>query len=728
MSRLLYRVARWAVRHRRLVLLSWALIAAAAIATGALGGATVSNSFSIPGTQSQQVTDLLTKKLPKLSGGQAQVVFTTPRERITALSYEKAINISVDRLSNIRGVESASNPFETKALSQDGHVALGSVQFRGAAGDVSQSTLDAVSAAVRPAQAAGVQVEFSGSVYPGYQPPPSELPEIIGLLAAFLILLITLGSLVAAGLPIMTALIGVVTALTSVLAIGTLVDLSSASTAVTLMLGLSCGIDYGLFIVSRHRTQLLAGQQPEESIAIAVGTAGSAVVFAGATVIVALAGVSVLGIPFLTVMGLSAAGGVLIAVLIAVTLIPALLGFAGPRAAKFLPVPGLRQRAERVARRAVTAPEANGGGAWARFVVRFRIPVLVAGSALLVLAALPITTMKLGLPTAETQPTSSTARQAYDITSKSFGTGFNGSLLVTAEGVTTPAQAQPAVDALSKLQDVKAAAISTVDHSIAVITVVPNSGPNSAATADLVTAIRADHARLERLAGSTRVLVGGLTASNIDVSNKVGAATPIFLVVIIGIAFILLTFAFRTILVPLKSIAGFLLSVGAAMGVQVAVFQWGWGSNLLGITPGHIISFIPVLMLAIIFGLSADYEIFVVSRIKERFTQVGDAKAAVIRGTALSARVVSAAALIMTTVFATFIVNPDPTLKAVGFSFALGVFIDAFVVRLTLVPAFMAIVGGRIWYHPRWFAEFVPDPDLEGEKLIDWKERQLAHA
>lgn len=728
MSSLLYRIARWSVRRRLVVLLAWLLIAVAAISLGALSGGKVGNSFSIPGTQSQEVSDLLAEKLPALSGGQAQVVFDTPGRAIAAPAYRTAIAASVERLAAVQGVEAATDPFQTQALSRDGHVALGSVQFRGNPGDVSDATLAGVTEAVKPAQEAGVKVEFAGSVYPGYQPPPSELPEVIGLIVAFLILLVTLGSLIAAGLPIATALIGVAVALTGVLAVGTVVDLSSASVAVTLMLGLSCGIDYGLFIVSRHRGQLIAGMDPDESIALAVGTAGSAVVFAGATVVVALAGVAVLGIPFLTVMGLAAAGAVLIAVLIAVTLLPALLGFAGGRMARFLPVPRVRQRAERVARRAASNPEGNAGGAWARFVVRFRVPVLIVGSGLLILAALPITTMKLGLPTAETQPTSSTARQAYDITTASFGAGFNGTLLVTVEGVRDAAQVRPAVDAIERLDDVAAASIGVVQNGTALISVIPDSGPNSAATEDLVTALRQRHATFERLSDSPRVLVGGLTASNIDVSDKVGSAIPIFLAVIIGIAFVLLTFAFRTILVPLKSIAGFLLSVGAAMGVQVAVFQWGWGSDLLGITPGRIISFIPVLMLAIIFGLSSDYEIFVVSRVKERFTRTGDATEAVIRGTALSARVVTAAALIMTTVFAAFIVNPDSTLKAVGFSFALGVFIDAFVVRLTLVPAFMAIVGSRIWYHPRWFAKYVPDPDIEGERLARADHRPVVHA
>lgn len=494
------------------------------------------------------------------------------------------------------------------------------------------------------------------------------------------------------------------------------VDLSSPATAVTLMLGLSCGIDYGLFIVSRHRGQLLGGMAVEESIARAVGTAGSAVVFAGATVLIALAGIAVLGIPFLTALGLAAAGAVFLAVVLAVTLLPALLAFAGERVARTSRLPGFGARAERVARRGAEDPESTLGGAWARFVVRRRVPVLLSGVALLGLLAVPVASLELGLPTAETQPTSNTARQAYDLTSRAFGAGSNGALLVTATEIRTPEQVQPTVDALAAMPDVAAASVASITNELAIITVIPTSGPNDPGTRDLVDAIRDDRDRLQDLGSSPSVLVGGITASNIDVSEKVFDALPVFLLVIVVVAMLLLTFAFRTFWVPLKSVVGFLLSLGAALGATVAVFQWGWGADVLGVTPGPIVTFLPVLMLAIVFGLSADYEIFVVSRIKEQYALTGDARTAVVRGTALSARVVTAAALVMVTIFAAFLAAPEPTLKAFGFSFAMGVLIDAFVVRLTLVPAFMALVGDRIWDNPAWFAR-LPKADIEGERL-----------
>jgi len=482
------------------------------------------------------------------------------------------------------------------------------------------------------------------------------------------------------------------------------------------MLGLSCGIDYGLFILSRHRTNLLNGMTPEESVPLAMGTAGSSVVFAALTVIIALCGLTVAGIPFLTVMGLAAAASVTVALLIALTLLPAMLGFAGPKVARFTRLPLLGARAERVARRSAANPDSSAGAGWARFVVRHRVPVLIGGIALLGVLAIPATQIHLGLPSGASQAKDNTQRKAYDLTTDGFGAGFNGALLIVAQDVSSPADTQQIAGALTKLPDVAKVTPVTTQNGISLIKLIPKSGPGDSATTALVHTIRDDRAAIEGQTGA-HILVGGTTASNIDVSAKLSSALPIFLVVVVGLAFILLTFAFRTILVPVKSILGFLLSMAAALGAQVAMFQWGWGEHIFGITPAATISFLPIIMLAIIFGLSSDYEVFVVSRIKEEYTTNGDARRAVQRGTGLSARVVTAAALIMFSIFVAFMFTNDPTIKAIGFSFAAGVFLDAFVVRLTLVPAVMAIVGSRIWYHPRWFARYVPDPDIEGQRL-----------
>ncbi|WP_327350635.1 MMPL family transporter [Streptomyces sp. NBC_01304] len=717
MSLYLFRLARWAFRRRWLVLGLWVLAAVAAITLSVVGGGKTDNTFTVPGTESQQATDLLKKKLPALGGGQTQVVFATKgATKVTDPAYKAGIEASIAKLKTVPQVGLVSDPFESKAVSKSGNVALGSVQFTAAPTDVKAETLDAVKAAVAPAQDAGVQVEYSGSVYPGWQLKVSEAPEMIGLLVAFVILTITFGAFVAAGLPILTAIIGIVVTLMSITALASVMTIASTSTTVAMMLGLSCGIDYGLFILARHRNNLLTGMKTEDSVALAAGTAGSSVVFAGLTVIIALCGLAVAGIPFLTVMGVAAAGAVLVAVLIALTLMPAMLGFAGNKVAKFISSPLRPGHHEKVATIAATEPEHTFGAAWARFVVRFRVPVLILGVALLGVLALPALKMDLGLPSGSSKPKHDTARKAYDLTTANFGPGFNGALLVVADGIPDAAAAAPVVGQLSKIPGVVSAAPMAAANDVAVIRVIPSTGPNDEATTDLVHRIRDNRTVIAGDTGAT-LMVGGTTASNIDVSGKLSSALPVFLIVVVGLAFILLTLAFRTILVPLKSIVGFLLSVAAAFGMQVAMFQWGWGEKLLGITPSQTISFLPIIMLAIIFGLSSDYEVFVVSRIKEEFTKSGDARHAVEHGTGLSARVVTAAALIMFSIFVAFMFTDDPIVKAIGFSFAAGVFLDAFVVRLTLVPAVMAIIGTKIWYHPKWYAKYVPDLDIEGDKL-----------
>lgn len=723
MSTFLYRLAHAAYRRRRLVLVLWLVAAVAAIAAAQVSGGKTDDNFTIPGTESQNAANVLSAKLPAFSGGQSSVVFATAHGsggkagvKITDPAQKAAIGSAMAKVKTVPQVSSVTDPFTGKLVSDDGTVGLGQVQWSAKATDVKDANLDALKAAMKPVQAAGVQVEYSGSVYPGWRTPISEAPELVGLVIAFVILMITFGAFAAAGMPILSAIIGVVTTLMGITAVASVITIASASTTVALMLGLSCGIDYGLFILSRHRTNLLNGMTPEESVPLAVGTAGSSVVFAALTVVIALCGLTVVGIPFLTVMGLAAAASVTVALLIALTLLPAVLGFAGMRVAHFTRLPLLGARSERVARRSAADPDSTAGAGWARFVVRHRVLVLIAGVVLLGALAIPAADIRLGLPSGASKPTSDTQRKAYDLTTEAFGAGFNGALLVVAENADSPSDAQLIAKRLATVPDVAKVTPLAAQNDVALIRVVPHSGPNDQATADLVHKLRDERASLEAGTG-THILVGGTTASNIDVSSKLSSALPVFLIAVVGLAFVLLTFAFRTILVPVKSILGFLLSMAAALGAQVAIFQWGWGRHIFGITPTETISFLPIIMLAIIFGLSSDYEVFVVSRVKEEYTKNGEARRAVRRGTGLSARVVTAAALIMFSIFVAFMVTKDPTIKAIGFSFAVGVFLDAFVVRLTLVPAVMAIVGARIWYHPRWFARRVPDPDIEGHRL-----------
>ena len=724
MSTYLYRLARWCYGHRRIVLAGWLLVVIVVVTLSVLGKGTENNNITIPGTESQHVSDVLKDKIPAFSGAQTQVVITSSGSPgVTSKAYAAGIGAAVRQMGHVAQVARVTNPVQTKSISPDGQEALATVLWDTSASNVDNSSVAALQAAASPAQAAGLHVAFGGQVYSGSNPKISELPEIIGILIALVILLITFGAVTAAVLPILSAIIGVAIVITGTTALAAVASIATVSTTVALMLGLSTGIDYGLLILSRHRSQLLAGRPVEESVATAAGTAGSSVVFAGATVMVALAGLSVVGIPFLRTMGLIAAGAVLISVLIALTLLPALLGFAGENVTHFIgPRRSQRRdghtgRPERSARLAVAQPDRTAGARWARFVSRFRWPVLIAGVGVALIIAIPALSIHQGLPSGASEPTSSTARQAYDLTTEHFGAGFNGPLLAVASPVASE-QAVTAITArLAGVPGVLSAKPSAFAHGTAVIQVIPKTGPNDKATTSLVNRIRSE--RLQ-LAGpdAKSLLVGGSTASNIDVSSKLSSALPLFLLVIVGLAFILLTFAFRTILVPLKSILGFLLSIAAALGAEVAVFQWGWLSGLLGTTPSPVtLSYLPTILIAIIFGLSSDYEVFVVSRIKEDFTKTGDARGAVVRGTGVSVRVVSAAALIMFSIFVAFLTNPVSAVKPIAISFAVGVAIDAFLVRQTLVPAVMSIVGARLWYHPKWFGKYVPDPDIEGDQL-----------
>ncbi|QVI28238.1 MMPL family transporter [Mycolicibacterium neoaurum] len=719
MSRFLFAVGGFSFRRRRLVLGAWlvVLIGAAAAFVGFRGEP--SDNFTIPGTESQRAVEQLQTRLPAYSGAQTQITFAAPEGRVVSdPGLGPALERAMAGLGSIPDIAVAAGPGQTGQVSPDGRVALGTVAWRAPIGEVSDSALTALEDAMKPAEDAGLQVEYSGAVFPGYKVAVPHLPEIIGISVAFLVLLITFGSVVAAGLPILTAAVGVGIGALGIFISAAVVDMPTAALSLALMLGLSCGIDYALFILNRYRTNLLLLRPREEAAALAAGTAGGSVVFAALTVVIALCGLGVVGIPFLTYMGVAAAVSVFIAMLIALTLLPALFGFAGGKVAKFIEPPLQPGRPKEVAQVAAYTPQRTLGAAWARFVVRFRAPLLIAGSAVLIIIGLPALGMHLGLPSGASQPESNTSRQAYDLTAEHLGPGFNGPLLVVADisRATDPNAAQTIAANIDREPGVVAAAPAGGDQRTALIQVIPETGPNDTATADLVKKIRADRDAIQAGTGAT-FLVGGNTASNIDTSDKLASALPIFVVVVVGLAFILLTIAFRAALVPLTSIVGFLLSVFAAMGVQVAVFQWGWGASLLGITPGETISFLPIIVLAIIFGLSSDYEVFVVSRIKEEVGRTGEAIDAVRSGLGLSARVVTAAALIMFGVFIAFVAGNDPIIKSVGLTLAVGVFLDAFVVRLTLIPAVMAILGDRMWAHSRWFDRYVPDLDIEGTKL-----------
>ncbi len=719
MSRYLFALGQVVVRRRSWVLVIWVALLAAVI-TFALGaGGKTNDNFTVPGTESQDAVSVLQQRMPAYSGAQMQVVFATPgAKKVTDGQVTDRIEQVMSDLKRLPQVSTVVDPFQAQAVSPDQHVALGSVQFSVSAGDVDETTLDAVTRVAETVRHDGIEVEFAGAVYPGSAAEIPHSPEGLGIAAAFVVLLITFGAVVAAGLPIITALVGVGIGLTGILGVAAFVDVPSAATSLALMLGLSCGIDYALFILSRHRHHVVLGMTAAESIPLAIGTAGSSVVFAAVTVIIALCGLTVAGIPFLTVMGLTAAGAVLVAMLVALTLLPALLAYAGGSVATFIKPPLQPGKPEEVARIASYEPERTCGHAWGRFVTRFRIPLLVLGVAVLGVLAIPTLRMDLGLPNGASQPESSTAHKASELVSGSFGDGFNGPLLVVADlsDATTSDAAHTLMTRIQQEPNVAAVEPAASANKLVLIQVVPKTGPADSATTDLVNRLRDDRADIESDTGA-RYLVGGTTAANIDTSERLGAALPVFLVVVVGLALALLTIAFRTVLVPVSSVAGFILSVFAALGVQVAVFQWGWSGSLFDVTKAQTLSFLPIITLAIIFGLSSDYQIFVVSRIKEEYTRTGDAVRSVQNGVAHSARVVTAAALIMFAVFVAFTTVDNPIVKPLAFTLAVGVLLDAFVVRLTLVPAVMALVGDRMWYHPHWFGRYVPDLDIEGAEI-----------
>ncbi|MCW2540574.1 MAG: rane transporter [Frankiales bacterium] len=720
MARYLYRLARGSFRHRRLVLAVWLL---ALILLG-LGASTLSkpssDKFSIPGIEAQKAIDLLGQKFPTVSadGAQALVVFQAPSGQILDTPADRtAIAAAVTKLGTLPSVSSVSDPFAAKAVSDDKTIALATVTYTVQASELKPAELDALNAAPDAARSAGLSVTVGGdAIAAGGAGGASG--EVIGVAVGAIVLAITFGSLVAAGLPLLTALIGVGVGLAGLFTLSHWVQLSSTAPVLALMLGLAVGIDYALFIISRYRHELIAGRDPEDAIGRAAGTAGSAVVFAGLTVLIALAGLSVVGIPFLTVMGLAAAGTVAMAVLIALTLLPALLGFSGRK------VIGARVPLVRRPDYDDESPAARPsvGRRWVGLVLRHRWPAVIAGVVVLAVIAIPLTALRTALPDNGTAAPGSPARVAYDLIAKGFGPGVNGPLTVVLTG--TPEQLKATSPDVSKriaaLPDVLAVSPATPNKAgdTMILPVIPKSGPSSEATKTLVGSIRKLQ---DPLAADDKVqlYVTGQTAVQIDVSSKLSSALPVYLVVVIGLAFVLLLLVFRSILVPIKAALGFLLTIGSTFGALVAVYQWGWLSFIFGVSqPAPIVAFLPIIVIAILFGLAMDYQVFLVSRMREEYSHGADAEQAVATGFRHGARVVTAAAIIMTAVFSGFILSSDDIISSIGFALGFGVLVDAFVVRMTIVPAVLGLVGDAAWWLPRWLDRVLPNVDVEGSKLL----------
>ncbi|GAB3174486.1 RND superfamily putative drug exporter [Micromonospora palomenae] len=727
MATLLYRLGRASLRHRRLVVAVWLVVLVGlGLAAATLRGPTASN-FTMPGTESQQALDLLAERFPAASGATGTIAVKAPADgQLATPEGQTVVKGVVQEAATLPGVVGAVDPFQVQAVSPNGRYALVQVQFATGADEVTDEQREAYEKVGAQAEAQGWQVAPGGEVL--NSEPEVGSTEALGVLVAAIVLIITFGSLVAAGMTMLNALIGVAVGMAGLYALSGVVELTSTAPILALMLGLAVGIDYSLFITSRHRQNLLDGLEPDEAVGRAVGTAGSAVVFAGATVVIALAGLAVVNIPFLTVMGLAAAGTVTVAVLVAITLQPALLGFAGRKV-----LPRKLRRAEAAPAAGDTPPAEDRSGfgfRWAHWVTKLRIPVILVGLLGLGLLALPAQDMRLALPDAATAPEGSAARVSSDVIREGFGPGFTGRLavVVTSDSPQDTAAAVPQVTALiQRTEGVLAVAPPQVDPSgrTALLGVIPKTGPTDAATETLVHDIRAGVGSI----GNAEVLLTGVTAIGIDVSEKLSDALPVYLLLVVGLSILLLMLVFRSILVPVKAALGFLLTVAATFGITVAVFQQGHLADLVGLdTPGPLISFLPILLIGILFGLAMDYEVFLVSRMREDFVHGDTPRQATINGMGHGARVVTAAALIMISVFGGFVFLDDPVIKSMGFALAIGVAIDAFVVRMTIVPAVMSLLDRTAWWLPRWLNRALPNVDIEGEGLRAHLDREPVDA
>ncbi|MDJ1114719.1 MMPL family transporter [Microbacterium dauci] len=743
MSTLLYSLGRWSYRHSWHVLVGWLLILGIAGGSVALFMKGTDNSFTIPGTEAQEGIALLERTFPQASGASAQLVIVAPDgETVESDAMTEAVTATADEFRDVEGVSNVTDPYDDLVdglISDDGQAALIQLQFDGQSTDVEQTTIDEVeriAADFRTAAPEGTTSALGGDLF-ATSIPALTITEAIGVLVALFVLIVTFRSIAVAWFPLVSALIGVGLAVALIYVATAFTTVSSTTPMLAVMLGLAVGIDYALFIVSRHQDQVRSGVDPEESVARATGTAGSAVVFAGVTVLIALVGLSLAGIPFLTTMGIAAAAAVAIAVLVAVTLTPAMLGFSKGR------VVGWRRRraAKTASTKAATTTEAapQRTNRWVNLVTRHPVVATVAVVVTLGVMAIPAASLALALPNAGVQPESSQARQAYDLNAEHFGEGANGPLIMTGTIVTS-------TDPLGLMEDLQAEVeqIPGVDRVLlatpnetadtGLIQIVPTTAPDAPETADLVRELRSHHDEWEEEYG-VDLLVTGFTAVGIDISDRLGAALLPFGLFVVGLSFVLLMIVFRSIWVPLKATLGYLLSILAAFGVVAAVFEWGWFADALHVAKtGPVISFMPIILMGVLFGLAMDYEVFLVSRMREDFVHArranpdGDARAtaigAVRSGFSASARVVVAAAVIMFAVFAAFVPEGDSSIKPIALGLAVGIAVDAFLIRMTLGPAVMALLGDKAWWMPRWLDRLLPKVDIEGEAV----EHELAHA
>jgi RND superfamily putative drug exporter len=712
----LYRIGRGAVRHRWTVIAVWAVVAAGLFVASRVAGTAFIDDFRIPGAEAQAATDRLAVRFPDRSGVTATVVFRA-REGTLAeperMSAVRSTLLSIALQPHVVGIDDPTREGGQAGVSTDRTIAFTTVYYEGTISELGRSAADRLAEAVRPARETGLQVETGGPLIEYTHLPEIRASEIVGVVAAVVVLFVAFGSVVAMGVPIVTALVGLSLSLAIVGLLSHLGDVPTLTPALATMLGLGVGIDYALFIVTRYREGLARSLSVEEAVGRAIATSGQAVLFAGSTVMVAIWGLWVSGVPFIGLIGTASSLAVAVAVVAALTLLPALLGVIGIRIDAI--GPGWLKRRSRADHEGMWAR-------WARTVAGHPWRSLVAGLAMIGVLMAPMFAMRLGFEVGIAGADSTQARAAA-LMEEAFGPGINGPLVLVLEisdrddgaavqQVAEAAAADPNVAAVME-------PVVSEDGGTAIVTVVPRTARADRATADLVTRLReTELPPIEEATGST-VLVGGATAILIDLADRVAGRLWILIATVVGLSFVLLMLVFRSILVPVKAAILNGLSICAAYGAVVAAFQWGWGSEVLGVDRiGSIVSFIPMVMFAILFGLSMDYEVFLLSRIREEYLVDRDTVESVAVGIRSTARVITSAALVMIAVFLAFLLSESVTVKMVGFGLAVAVLIDATVVRIVLVPATMVLLGHANWWIPRWLDRILPRVHIEGEGAL----------
>ncbi|WP_017935928.1 MMPL family transporter [Nocardioides sp. Iso805N] len=709
----LYRLGRVCARRAWWVIGAWLLVAVLVMVGRAAFGGSYLDDFNLPGTQSQAGADLIAAHDPAVGANTGQVVFSVSSGSVA--DQRSVIESATTAIGKVPHVVSVSDPLAAATTSKDGTTAYATVHFDQNPLKLGKPTVDRIDAAVAPARAAGVQVDYGGPLGQAAKPDASEIAEVVGILAAIVILLVGFGSVYAAGLPILSAVTGVVTGLGILSLLAAATTFASVSPTLALMMGLGVGIDYALFLTTRHRQMLMDGHDPVEAAAHTVATSGRAVVTAAVTVMLAMFGLYASGLAFIGKLGLAAATTVGVGAVAAVTLVPALLGAAG-------------RRIDRLHVRTPVAERSAGSGesGWHRYAERVGAHpwrFLISGLAVLAILIIPFFSMRLGHVDAGADPSGWTSRRAYDLIEKGFGIGANGPLTVVVDvpkGATADAATQlgqqvaTAIAASDDVASVSPAQPSS-DGSLLILSVVPKTGPQDAATLTLLDTLRAQTLP-KALAGSqARGLVTGPVASQLDFRNKIADRLPLIVIVVIVLAFLLLLATFRSPVLALKAAVLNLVSIGAAYGVLVAVYQWGWGSSLLGVGEKvPIESYVPMMMFAIVFGLSMDYEVFLLSRIREGWLRHHDNHASIVEGLSATARVITCAALIMASVFFSFVANPSVVVKMIALGLGVSVIVDATVIRLLLVPASMYLLDRLNWWMPAWLDRWLPHLDPEG--------------